>query len=97
MIEAIKADARTKLLTFTNAQDTSNGCNYTIEVENLRTTIRVEVVDKVGTEYGFGGCYMKFVKLKGTKASFDYWCGVVRDLVADLEKKAETAEKASES
>lgn len=97
LIEAIKADARTKLLTFTNAQDTSNGCNYTIEVENLRTTIRVEVVDKVGTEYGFGGCYMKFVKLKGTKASFDYWCGVVRDLVADLEKKAETAEKASES
>ena len=92
LIEAIKGDARTKLLRFTNAQDTSNGCNYTIEVDNLRTTLRVEVVDKVGTEYGFGGCYMKFVKLKGTKASFDYWCGVVRDLVADLEKKAETTD-----
>lgn len=63
-----------------------------MEVDNLKTTIRAEVVDKIGTEYGFGGCYVKFVKLKGTKASFDYWCGIIRDLVADLEKEAESGE-----
>lgn len=92
LIEQIKQDPRTKLLRFTSTQNTTNGCNYTMEVDNLKTTIRAEVVDKIGTEYGFGGCYVKFVKLKGTKASFDYWCGIIRDLVADLEKEAESGE-----
>ncbi|KAG0671280.1 hypothetical protein C6P42_003624, partial [Pichia californica] len=73
LIETLKTDTRTKLLQFTNVQETINGCNYTIEVTNMKTTIRAEVIDKVGAEYGFGGCYMKFVKLRGTKESFDYW------------------------
>lgn len=92
LIDAIKKDPKTKLLKFTDIQKTSNGCNYTIEVTNLKTVIRAEIVDKVGAEYGFGGCYMKFIKLKGTKDSFNYWCGVIRDIVASLEKKEEEAQ-----
>lgn len=91
VVEAIKKDDKTKLLKFTANEKTSNGWNYTIQIEASKTIIRMETVEKVGSEYGFGGCYMKFVKIKGHKDLFDYWCGVIRDLVASMEKAAESA------
>lgn len=88
LLNKLKQDSRTRELRILDLQETTNGCNLIFEVPNLKTTIRVEIVGKVGGEFGFGGCYIKFAKLKGTKNSFDYWCGVVRDITLELEKQS---------
>jgi serine/threonine protein kinase len=84
-IEAIKEDPRTKILKLLSTEKTSNGCGYVFEITNLNTKLRVEIIDKVGSEYGFGGCYLKFIRIKGSKKSFDYWHTIFKDLILELE------------
>lgn len=89
---AIKSDSTTNMLKLIDSQKTDTGYNYTFEVSNLPTRLLLDIVDKVGGEYGFGGCYVKVVNLKGTKMSFNYWCTIIKTLVEDLEKEEDIDE-----
>ena len=66
-----------------------NGYVYTFEVKNLKTKIQVEVFDKLGSEFGFGGCFVKILKINGSRSSFEYWCQIITEILAELENENE--------
>lgn len=86
LVEKIHEDSRTQILKLVKTESAPSGHNYIFEVSNLDTKFAVNIIEKVGSEYGFGGCYIKLVKLKGNKKSFDYWCTIINNIILELEK-----------
>lgn len=93
-INTINTDSRTSILKLVNSgKDEIGGSetlyNYTFEIKNLHFKINIEIVDKFGSEFGFGGCYIKLIKIQGMNKTFNYWYSVFRDLIGELESNSE--------
>ncbi|TID13525.1 hypothetical protein CANINC_004883 [Pichia inconspicua] len=85
LIESISASASTQKLLLISSIKVPGGYRYKFIVKQLDLKIEAEIIDKVGAEYGFGGCFIKLTKIKGSKQSFYSWCTIIHNLINDIE------------
>lgn len=87
LLKCIREDPRTKILKLTDMVENGGGFEYVYDIPNLKTKLGVNVIEKIGSEYGFGGCFVKLVKLEMAEKSFNYWCEIFKILIKELESE----------
>lgn len=85
LIRSISASEATQKMALIAAEEIQGGYKYKFVVKHLDLKMEAEIIDKLGTEYGFGGCFIKLIKIKGSKKSFYHWCTIIQNLIDDIE------------
>ncbi|VEU20923.1 DEKNAAC101853 [Brettanomyces naardenensis] len=62
-------------------------CSFSGKDDKEKVVFKVEFEDQIGSQYGFGGCFVKIIKVRGGILTFNRCCKVIEENLGLLDRQ----------
>lgn len=87
LIRELKQSPETSKLVVISMKEELHHFIYELQDPKSKLYIKLEIMDKDGSEYGFGGCFVKINKIRGRTQPYQNWCSIFKNMIAYLERE----------